>query len=423
MNLILLLLGPGNLRRRRWVLICQGIFLVILGLLILTDWSDALTDLTLLALGYLLLVLGLLKCAFAVLTAGSESSPIFWIQGAVFLVFGWGVVLFPYHSSLLAPWLLGLALVLNGLYGILSALITRHPSWRWILATGMVSVGAGCAILLKWRDAADWVLPVLLGLGILVSGLIALHAAVRLGRYISPGGTLDPDHLMGYYLDFHVPKRFRRWARPATPEAPAALADSNKELRVHVWTPSTVAKADQARFNLMRYVVAQDADGKITVGHAAVEMPPDLYISHCDYGPLAFGGAGHVWDTLRSKDVPGIFLPSFEEELKTYVQPSVTFRFRAFDPVQLATFWESYRKDTTYNFTNRNCSVSAVAALEAALLGSLAHRGNFSGWLDLLLSGDLWLAQFLRNKAREAVWTPGMVLDYTRALHRLVEDR
>jgi uncharacterized membrane protein HdeD (DUF308 family) len=422
-NLILLLLGPGNVRQRRRFLLCQGILLVVLGLLILLDWSDQLTDLTLLAIGYLLLVLGLLKCAFAVLTAGSASAPVFWLQGASFLIFGWGVVLFPYESNLLAPWLLGLTLVLNGLYGVVLALLTRHPSWRTVLTAGAVSVTIGCAILLEWREAADWVLPALLGLGILVSGLMALHVALRLGRYTALEGVMNPEHLMDYYLDFHVPERFRGWV-PATGYKPtAAIAASDRELRVHVWTPSTVAKAKQTGFNVMRYVVARDAAGRITVGHAAVEMPPDLYISHCDCGPFDFSGTAEVWQTLRSRDVPGVFLPSFEEELKTYVQPSVTFRFRSFDPVQLSTFWENYRKDNTYNFTNRNCSVTAVAAIEAGLLGSLANRAGFSGWLDLLLSGDLWLAQFLRNKAREAVWTPGMVLDYTRALHRLVEDR
>ena len=36
---------------------------------------------------------------------------------------------------------------------------------------------------------------------------------------------------------------------------------------------------------------------------------------------------------------------------------------------------------------------------------------------------DLWIAHFIRWKAREMVWTPGMMLDYARALERLVEGR
>jgi len=41
--------------------------------------------------------------------------------------------------------------------------------------------------------------------------------------------------------------------------------------------------------------------------------------------------------------------------------------------------------------------------------------------LDLLTKKDFWVAHFIRWKAREMVWTPGLILEYALALQRLVE--
>jgi hypothetical protein len=40
--------------------------------------------------------------------------------------------------------------------------------------------------------------------------------------------------------------------------------------------------------------------------------------------------------------------------------------------------------------------------------------------LRLLLIPELWIAAQLRKRATNMAWTPGLVLDYTRALHAIV---
>ena len=102
--------------------------------------------------------------------------------------------------------------------------------------------------------------------------------------------------------------------------------------------------------------------------------------------------------------------------------PSATLRFRNFNEGQLRTFWALYRRLTDYNFTNRNCSVVVALSLEAALMGSLDTGRRFRTLLYLLTNKDLWVAHFIRWKAREMVWTPGMMLEYALALQRVVEE-
>ena len=44
-------------------------------------------------------------------------------------------------------------------------------------------------------------------------------------------------------------------------------------------------------------------------------------------------------------------------------------------------------------------------------------------FLRLLANPDLWLAAVLRARAEAMTWTPGLVLDYARAIRRVVEPR
>jgi len=422
-NLAMLLLGPGDLHKNRWYVTALGTLLLATGLFIVIDASDTVTLIALEAFGWVMVVMGLAKMAFSILTGGGGMPSFFGFQGLVLVILGIAIADFPQQSENAVPWLFGLALLLNGLYQALSSIIIRYPNWGWFLASGIGHLLFGGLLFFEWKLAVAWVVPLFLGAGFLLTGLTTLRTALRLGRYLREGGSGDDRMAVRYFLDFHVAGRFRRQYLSADPAPPPEIGQAHGDLLVHVWTPTTAAKVDTAPNLINRYVVARDSDGKFSVGHTALEMSPDVYISHCDGDPVAFEmGNDEVLQTLRSKDVPGIYIPSFEEEMKTYVQPSATIRFRNFKAGQLRTFWNLYRSITAYNFTNRNCSVAVALALEAALMGSLATGHRIRTLFYLLTNKDLWVAHFIRWKAREMVWTPGMMLDYVVALQRVVEE-
>ena len=66
---------------------------------------------------------------------------------------------------------------------------------------------------------------------------------------------------------------------PARPTAPAHHATP---LIVHVWTLVGSAASPRSAHRLLidRYIAAIDGKGMISTGHAALELPPDIYISH-----------------------------------------------------------------------------------------------------------------------------------------------
>ena len=184
------------------------------------------------------------------------------------------------------------------------------------------------------------------------------------------------------------------------------------------------AAAETVRRPLLdRYIAAADAEGTISTGHASLEMPPDLYISH-------YGAEDQDRSTPEFRrallanaqnNVAGRFLPSYGAEVADWWEATEHVVFSRFDPERLRAFWVAYRTDATYNLTNRNCSVVVAMALDSALEGVLGPDRIWPRLVALAIHPDLHIANVLRKRARSMTWTPGLVLDYARSLQRVVE--
>jgi hypothetical protein len=99
MNLAMLLLGPGNLRRNRLYIMALGILLVATGLFIIIDASDTVTLITLEAFGWVMVVMGLAKMAFSILANGGGMPSFFGFQGLGFVILGIAIADFPHQSK------------------------------------------------------------------------------------------------------------------------------------------------------------------------------------------------------------------------------------------------------------------------------------------------------------------------------------
>jgi len=190
---------------------------------------------------------------------------------------------------------------------------------------------------------------------------------------------------------------------------PAADEDA---LTVHVWTPVGSAKGEARRQLIVdRYIAAVDRNGVISTGHAALESPEGIYISlypgvEIDRSPDDFA---RLLRATRENDVPGLFQPDYPTESKTWCPSTVQVRIRNYNPASLRRFWDTYRQDTTYNLTHRNCSssVSRTGSGDRRRIGTCVGQPRrlatiFAGYHDAGIVGGRATAQTRRDDGMDA---------------------
>jgi hypothetical protein len=195
-------------------------------------------------------------------------------------------------------------------------------------------------------------------------------------------------------------------------------------LIVHIWTPEGTAGATTIpRPIINRYIAAVDEQGVISTGHAALELSPSVYLSlypvaDIDRSPAEFF---RILKATRNNDVPGTFQPDYATEVANWCDSDRKIIFHQYSRKALIEFSNNYRQQATYNLTYRNCSSSVAFALEASMDGVLSERSRrWRSVLQTLLMPELWIAAQVRKRAMTMAWTPGLVMDYARALRVIV---
>ena len=118
----------------------------------------------------------------------------------------------------------------------------------------------------------------------------------------------------------------------------------------------------------------------------------------------------------------GVCQPSYGQERADWCPSALRVAIPRLNTHAVRQFWEAYRQDTTYNLTNRNCSSVVAKALDMGMDGLFAEeidaRRGFL--LHLIMTSEFRIAGFMRHRAAAMAWTPGIVLDYARALSHIV---
>jgi len=405
-RLVVLLLGADALKREWPIVAALGGLWMGLGLTVVIDTADGVTVLATEAFGWFLVIDGALG-AFLALTAGRSAGRFFLVKALALLTLGLIIVDMPWRNHLANSALFGLAFAIDGAMRIAAAWTIRFPRWRIVVAGGAFELVMAGLAFSNWPVSYERTVPFSVGVLLLLSGWAVLRAAVKL-RQLRPGASLT---------------LLRSFGRPDAAGMGPREAGAEPALVVHVWTPVGTAHQPQRRPLIDRYVAAVDRRGRISTGHSALEVAPDLYISH--YPAVELDRApSEILRAVRAtpeNDVPGRFLPSYDAEVADWCPADARVTFHRFDEERLRTFWAAYRRNDTYNLMGRNCTGAVAHALDAALEGVLGDGPAWRRVLRLSVNPDLWLAALFRVRAESMVWTPGLMLDYARALHRVVE--
>ncbi len=404
----LLLLGSDFIRRRWRVLAIGGALWALLGVAIFIDALDGVTYFPMHVFGYLLLVEAVVTLAVSSPRPGTPSV-LRKVRGVVFLILGL-LIIDPHHAaSVILAMLFGVAFLADGGFRMVAALVVRFRGWPISLLTGVLEVVFAIFMFEPYPTFYAGTVPYCIGMGIFLSGCGLLRQAWRMKR-------LPDNAALSLLLAQGVPL-------PDAVLAPEPSVMPNGDLVVHVWTPAGSADDVVPHPLVDRYIAAVDAKGVISTGHAALECAPDVYASH--YPAVEIDrSTGDFTQMLRAtaiNNVAGKFQPSYAQEAEGWCESTVEVRFDQYDHGRLLAFWKRYRDDSTYNLTSRNCSSTVAHCLEAALEGALAVRGaGYGTFLRTMMNPELWVAAQLRKRAEAMAWTPGLVLDYARALKAAV---
>ena len=417
-RLAMLLIGGSTFRRYWWALPLMGVAWMALGLFLIVDATDGELKFTADLLGVVLALEGMLGLLGAWLAPAGMRGPLR-LRAVALLVFGAAIFL-PLELGDTVPdrVLFGTAFLVDGALRIASAWVVRFERWRVALLLGLLQVLVGIMVAGDWPLRDIYVTPMVLGVLLVSSG----WAHVLIGRQLHklPAGASITTLPMFYARDWR--------GRSETPRPHAdrpASFNPPRPMTLYVWTTQGSATGAHGLPVLRRYIAAADENGVISTGHSALEVLPDLYISHypgveIDHSPedfIALLRAG------RENDIPGRWIPDHQTALAGWVEPDQKVVFPHYDEIALRAFWDVYRQDSTYNLTSRSCSTVTSLAIDTALEGVLGSRWPLARFISLLFDPNLWLAALLRRRAATMAWTPGIVLDYARALRLLISSQ
>jgi uncharacterized membrane protein HdeD (DUF308 family) len=420
-KLIMILLGVDYLRNRWRSLMIAGWFLLIAGIGVFIDALDGALGFPLSLVGWLLIVEGIGTLSVAWAGVGGQRR-LRYVKGMTFIVAAALILEGSHHGNFILSLLIGAVFLSDSLLQAASALVVRYRRWRVALAFAIFEMALAVFMFQPYPTHYVGTVPYCIGLMFMFAGLNLVMIAMRVRKLPSnPAVWGDVSAEAASATEGHTLDA-SEWDGPPADDEPA--------LTVHVWTPVGSSKSEvHRRLIVNRYIAAVDRNGVISTGHAALETPEGIYVSlypaiEIDRSPDDFA---RLLRATRENDVPGIFQPSYPIESKAWCPSTMRVRIRNYDPMRLARFWRSYREDTTYNLTHRNCSSSVSRALEAALEGAVGRlygaRASWGALFRMLLTPELWVAAQIRKRAVTMAWTPGLTLDYARALSMVADPR
>jgi len=404
-RLLLLLLGTEWIRRYRYVLAVIGLAWLGLAIMLFLDCLDGVVYFPLLWFGWLILIEGLAMLSIA-RSGRMRRRNLQQTRAAIVIVLGLLVVFQHDFADIILAIIFGTAFAVDGALRIASAVVVRFAGYKKVVFNGISEIVIAIIIFLPWPFYYTGTVEFCIALALSFSGWSLLRLYLRL-RALPPGESLHFLYSRGWPAFKDLPKPDHRGPPPA------------EKLLVRVWTARGTADHPVSRPIVDRYIGAEDEKGTISTGHSALEVKPDVYISHypavdIDHSPDDFI---RLLRATHDNDVEGSFQPSYAFESKEWCECTETVEFERYDPVRLRAYWQRYRQDNMYNLTSRNCSSTVIHALETALEGVLAKRRyGLAYFVRVFLSPELMVAAHLRKRADTMTWTPGLVLDYSLAL-------
>ena len=397
--IIIMLYGRDRAKKHFWALLGLAFLGILIGasFFMLPFFADPYEYTVFLCIPILLEAIRSFVCAFycAGAARGLRVS-----RGIVLLLMIYIVLFAQIHpwNTVLSGFITGLYLIFSSIWKMSNSLVLRFRRWKFMLGVSIVELCIGFWNFIPWSfDYSSRQIYWDVGTLILVysiNSFIIYYLVIN----SELGTASDKQH--------DEAKKNRQ---------------SRDNAIVYVWT--TTGKLPLFYKIIARYIISKNASGVISTGHAAFELD-EIYISHYPANDIE-RDASQFLKILKSTDEnndSGVFQLNYLDEVKISSPSNFKIIIEGVNKEKLDSFWQEYRKDTTYNLTNRNCSTVVSLALMKGTEGYFSEKkGGIRLFLKALFSPELWVMSQLRKHASIMTWTPGIVLDYSRAMSALLK--
>jgi uncharacterized membrane protein HdeD (DUF308 family) len=174
------LIGADEIRRSWGWFLALGVILVLLGMMAL-GWAVLTTLASVVLFGWLLLFGGILSVIHAFMRRRWGGFFLELFAGILYVVIGLMIVGNPAEGAITLTLLIAVFLMIGGIFRILAALTVRFHHWIWVLLNGVISLLLGIMIWSQWPLSGLWVIGLFIGIDMIFYGwsLIMLAMAVR----------------------------------------------------------------------------------------------------------------------------------------------------------------------------------------------------------------------------------------------------
>jgi uncharacterized membrane protein HdeD (DUF308 family) len=160
---------PGLLKRNWGWFLVLGILEIILGT-IAVGASFVATVLTVVLLGWLLLIGGVISAAHAFWRKRWRGFFLDLATGVFYLVAGFLMVAEPVAAAASLTLLIAMLLLIGGIFRIIVALSGHLEHWGWVLLNGVITAGLGIMIWRQWPYSGLWVIGLFIGIEMIFYG-------------------------------------------------------------------------------------------------------------------------------------------------------------------------------------------------------------------------------------------------------------
>ncbi len=166
-----------NIRQNWGWLLALGIVLIILGILALGSLVFA-AIITLSILGWILFVSGLIQLVQTFWSRSWGGLSLHLLAGVLGIVVGLLIIFNPNTTILVLSFILAIFFIVSGLYRLFSAVIMRFPNWGWSFAYGFLAFLLGILIISLGPTVGFVIIGLFIGLELIFNGISWIAVAL-----------------------------------------------------------------------------------------------------------------------------------------------------------------------------------------------------------------------------------------------------